>query len=110
MGVKAIAIRVDDVESSYRAMVNNGAKSIVEPYTVTHNIISKQSNSKSYIYIYLSSSQPILHTIVKGQAMFAEVHLYGNVNLRLINSDDFTGAVIANLLYNAILLYICIYS
>ena len=71
LGVKAIAIEVDDVTSSHDALTHNGAVSCLAPVKV-------QSNKDTENYL--------------GYAEYAEVALYGDVILRLVNSKHFKGA------------------
>ena len=71
LGVKAIAIEVDDVTSSHNALIQNGAVSCLTPVKI-------QSNKDTEKHL--------------GYAEYAEVALYGDVILRLVNSKHYTGA------------------
>ena len=71
LGVKAIAIEVDDVTASHDALTHNGAVSCLAPVKV-------QSNKDTEKHL--------------GYAEYAEVALYGDVILRLINSKNYKGA------------------
>lgn len=64
LGVRAIAIEVDDVYTSYNTMIQNGGKSNLLPQCIR--------DSDGYIDI-------------------AEIFLYGDVVLRLINSKNYNG-------------------
>jgi 4-hydroxyphenylpyruvate dioxygenase len=71
LGVCAVCIEVDNVTASYDALLNNGGRGIVEPTT------SMDSNGR-------------------GWTETAEVHLYGDVVLRLLNTDNFKGLFMSN--------------
>ena len=63
--VKAVAIEVGSVKDAYDTIINNGGKGIIAPKIIQDNESSK--------------------------AELAEVVLYGDVHLRLINLDHFNG-------------------
>ena len=71
LGVCAIAVEVDDVFSSYAALLENQAKSVLSP-TKVEDVTGK------------------------GFVIMAEVALYGDVVLRLIDSSAFTGTFLPN--------------
>ena len=71
LGVRAIAIEVGDVSAAYKAMVNNGATAFLAPMTVSDKV------QGGYIDI-------------------AEVSLYGDVVLRLVNTAAFSGTFLPN--------------
>ena len=72
LGVKAVCIEVDDVNKAYDTIINNNGISILSP-----------------IRIYDNDS-------AKGYVDLAEVRLYGDVVLRLINSSSFKGNFLPN--------------
>lgn len=71
LGVCAVAIEVDDVAASYKTLVSNGAKPVFAPNTCVDQA-------------------------GRGHADFAEVELYGDVVLRLLNVDAFQGSFLPN--------------
>jgi 4-hydroxyphenylpyruvate dioxygenase len=71
LGVCAVCIEVDNVTASYNALLNNGGQSISTP---TINIDNHG----------------------RGWTETAEVHLYGDVVLRLLNTDSFKGLFMSN--------------
>jgi len=72
LAVKSVAIQVTDVISAYQSMISNGAISVLPPVTI-HD-----------------------HQSERGFITVAEVELYGDVSLRIINRDHFTGTVLPN--------------
>jgi len=64
LGIKAVAIEVGDVSAAYAAMTSRGGKGHLAPTTITD-------------------------TNGRGHAEVAEVSLYGDVVLRLVNVDKF---------------------
>lgn len=71
LGIKAIAIEVDDVAASYQALIQNGAVSCLQP---------------AKVYPGTDADNAL------GWAEYAEVSFYGDVVLRLINSKNYRGA------------------
>ena len=71
LGVRAIAIEVGDVSAAYKAMVDNGATVVLVPTTVSDKVQG-------------------------GSIDIAEVSLYGDVVLRLVNADAFSGTFLPN--------------
>jgi len=71
LGVRAIGILVDNVQEAYSTMIANGAISSQPPYT----IIDKYG---------------------LGWSEMAEIQLYGDVVLRLINKDNYEGIFLPN--------------
>jgi catechol 2,3-dioxygenase-like lactoylglutathione lyase family enzyme len=71
MGVRTIAVSTPDVTASFRTMVANGGRPHLPPTIV----IDKGG---------------------LGCAEFAEVELYGDVKLRLVNTDNFRGTFLPN--------------
>ncbi|CAI7812317.1 unnamed protein product [Closterium sp. NIES-54] len=69
LGVRAIGVRVEDVEAAYQTSVNNGAISICPPVTVTDIKPNGQG----------------------GSVTIAEVTLYGDTVLRFVNLKSFSG-------------------
>jgi len=72
LGVKAVCIEVDDVYKAYDTIINNNGISILPPQR-----INDSDNTKGYVDL-------------------AEVGLYGDVVLRLINSSSFKGKFLPN--------------
>ena len=70
--VKAVAIEVDSVIDAYNTILSNGGKGIIPPETIQD------------------------HNNINSKAELAEVVLYGDVNLRLINLDEFKGNCFPN--------------
>jgi 4-hydroxyphenylpyruvate dioxygenase len=70
-GVKAVGIEVEDVISSFNAMIENGGQPVVHPHDVQDNF-------------------------GRGFMSYAEVQLYGDVCLRLIDKKSFTGSFLPN--------------
>ena len=77
IGVKCICITVTDLTSTYNTMINNGGISKLAPYTVND------------IYGH-------------GTASYAEIYLYGDVHLRLVETHEYKGAFLPN--YQAVTL------
>ncbi|GJP66376.1 hypothetical protein CLOP_g23309 [Closterium sp. NIES-67] len=69
LGVRAIGIRVEDVEAAYQTSVDNGAISICPPVTVTDIKPNGQG----------------------GSVTIAEVTLYGDTVLRFVNPKGYSG-------------------
>ncbi|CAI5469798.1 unnamed protein product [Closterium sp. Yama58-4] len=69
LGVRAIGVRVEDVEAAYQTSVDNGAISICPPVTVTDIKPNGQG----------------------GSVTIAEVTLYGDTVLRFVNPKSFSG-------------------
>jgi 4-hydroxyphenylpyruvate dioxygenase len=67
LGVKAVAVEVDNVAEAFTVLTSNGAAGVLTPRTVT--------DSKG-----------------RGSVDFGEVSLYGDVVLRLIDSKKFSGS------------------
>jgi 4-hydroxyphenylpyruvate dioxygenase len=68
LAVKAVCLEVRDVPASYKTMIDNGAVSVLAPTRTT-------------------DKDPAI-----GYVDMAEVSLYGDVSLRLINSANYKGA------------------
>lgn len=77
LGVKAIGIEVDNVQEAWTIMLSEGAKSVIEPTIVAH----QPDNLKAVPY----DAGPT------GFVKYAEVALYGDVVLRLVESSAFQG-------------------
>jgi len=71
LAVKAIAIDVKNVVDAYNTMITNGARSVLLPTTV--------QDIKGAGYVEM-----------------AEVELYGDVTLRIVNKDHFSGCFLPN--------------
>eukprot|EP01036_Dinobryon_divergens_P058380 gene58380-77896_t len=71
LGVRAVAIEVEDVKNAYEILIQNGAVSNLFPTKII------DSNGRGYAYI-------------------AEIFLYGDVLLRLLNLEHFTGKFLPN--------------
>lgn len=71
LGVCAVAIEVDDVASSFETLVANGGRPVCSPTVCVDEA-------------------------GRGQAHWAEVELYGDVVLRLVNVDAFRGSFLPN--------------
>jgi 4-hydroxyphenylpyruvate dioxygenase len=67
LAVRAVCIEVENVEKAYQVMLQNGGQSILEPRTI-------QDPQK------------------RGYVDMAEVQLYGDVVLRLLNKEHFSGS------------------
>jgi 4-hydroxyphenylpyruvate dioxygenase len=72
LGVKAVCIEVNDVYQAYETIISNKGTSVLPPQRVNDN------------------------DIAKGYIDIAEVSLYGDVVLRLINSAGFKGKFLPN--------------
>lgn len=70
-GVGAVALEVNDVKEAYEVLMANGASFVLEPSVVDDKY-------------------------GQGSVIIAEVKLYGDVVLRLINVDNFDGAFLPN--------------
>lgn len=71
LGVRAIAIEVDDVSNAFNAMLSNGGRAVLPPTRVD----DKEK---------------------RGYADVAEIALYGDAVIRLINTDNFHGTFFPN--------------
>lgn len=71
LGVRAVAIHVSNVKDSYETVIKNGGKSVLPPTVVTDSTD-------------------------KGSIEMAEVNLYGDTVLRLINDNNFSGSFLPN--------------
>lgn len=71
LGVRAIGIEVDNVDEAYNSMITAGARSVLSPTT-----IDDKYN--------------------RGRARLAEISLYGDTVLRLVNTDSFKGSFLPN--------------
>lgn len=72
LSVSSVAIAVDDVPKAYQFMVNNGGKPVYSPTTVYDR------------------------DTTRGYCEMAEVSLYGDVSLRLVDTKHFKGAFLPN--------------
>lgn len=72
LSVSSVAIAVDDVPNAFAFMVNNGGKPIYSPITV-HDRDS-----------------------TRGYCVLAEVCLYGDVSLRLVDAKNYKGSFLPN--------------
>ncbi len=72
LSVSSVAIAVDDVPKAYQFMVNNGGKPVYSPTTVYDR------------------------DTTRGYCEMAEVSLYGDVSLRLVDTKNFKGAFLPN--------------
>jgi 4-hydroxyphenylpyruvate dioxygenase len=70
LGVYAVAISVDDVKKSFEILISNGAVEVTAPIEVEEAEM--------------------------GFADIAEVELYGDVVLRLVNTDNYSGVFLPN--------------
>jgi len=71
MGIKAVAIEVDNVSEAFDTMIANGGKAVLAPTTISDGI-------------------------GLGNVDLAELQLYGDVILRLLNTDEYTGDFLPN--------------
>ena len=71
LGVKAVAIEVDNVSDAFNKAISGGGEEIQAPVTI------RDANGLGYID-------------------FAEISLYGDVALRFVNTDNFSGRVLPN--------------
>lgn len=71
LGVRAVAVEVDDVDESFRSIIAHGGKAVMSPRTM----FDKNG---------------------RGHAVVAEIVLYGDAVLRLINTDNFKGNFLPN--------------
>jgi 4-hydroxyphenylpyruvate dioxygenase len=71
LAVKAVAIEVDDVSDAFNKALSGGGEQIQAPITI------KDANGLGHID-------------------FAEISLYGDVALRLVNTEKFSGRVLPN--------------
>ena len=78
LGVRAIAVEVKDVQECWETMMKEGGVSVKEPTVVMH-----QADTEEAIP---------LNTRPTGYAKYAEVALYGDVVLRLVETREFRGA------------------
>jgi 4-hydroxyphenylpyruvate dioxygenase len=78
LGVRAIAIEVANVQQCWETMLKEGGVSIKEPTIVMHQADTENATS--------NKARP------NGFAKYAEVALYGDVVLRLVETDGFQGA------------------
>lgn len=71
LAVKALGVLVDDAADAHRVSVANGAVSVLEPHVLTDDN-------------------------AEGTMAIAEVRLYGDVVLRFVSTQDFTGPMLPN--------------
>ena len=75
LGVRAVAIEVENVQESWETMIREGGVSVKEPTMVVH-----QEDTEKAILPHGKAST--------GYAKYAEVQLYGDVVLRLVESEN----------------------
>ena len=78
LGVRAIAVEVENVQECWETMLKEGGVSVKEPTVVMH-----QADTEKVVPHMMGPT---------GFAKYAEVSLYGDVVLRLVETGDFQGS------------------
>ena len=85
LAVKAVAIEVSDVQASFDAMIQNGGVSVTPPCEM-----------RDELPLLLLQSDTTTPPPTTGVVKFAELTLYGDVILRLVDTSKYSGSFLPN--------------